>query len=249
MTEAVTLTHIREIDKHILFENDDLVAVNKPSGMLSIPDREQTEISLKDILQKKYGNIFTVHRLDKDTSGVIIFAKNSVMHKYLSERFEGRDIEKYYSGLVLGVPYESEATIDAPIMEHPTIKGKMIVHQKGKPSVTDYKVLESFGKYAYLQFRIHTGRTHQIRVHCKNMGTPILCDALYGDGTPILLSAIKKKYKLSKMEMEEQPIVNRLALHSYQLIFTLPDGQKVNIEAELPKDMRALMQQLRKHLH
>jgi 23S rRNA pseudouridine1911/1915/1917 synthase len=231
----------------IVFENDNFIAINKPAGLLSIPDRTQSEPSLKDMLLHKYGNIFTVHRLDKDTSGMIVFAKNEVTHKFLSQAFEERRVEKYYQGIVHGSPAEKKGTIDAPISEHLIQKGLMVIHRNGKPSVTDYEVIEDYKSYSLLQFQLHTGRTHQIRVHCKNIGHPLACDDLYGDGKPVLLSSLKKKYKLSKHEEEERPMLNRLALHSYCLKFTDAAGHAFNLIAELPKDMRALLQQLKKH--
>jgi 23S rRNA pseudouridine1911/1915/1917 synthase len=131
-------------------------------------------------------------------------------------------------------------------MEHPLKKGTMMIHAKGKASSTDYRVLESFGILSLVEFDIHTGRTHQIRVHSKDLGNPIAVDPLYGDGQPILLSSIKRKFKLSKNEEEERPILNRLALHAFSLKFTDPDGKIWEIEAPMPKDMSALLQQLRK---
>jgi 23S rRNA pseudouridine1911/1915/1917 synthase len=231
----------------IIFESDDYVAVNKPAGLLSIPDREQTQVSLKDMLLEKYGSIYTVHRLDKDTSGIIIFAKTEAAHKFFSQLFESRQIEKFYLGLVHGIPSPEKGTIDAPIAEHGTQKGLYVVHRNGKPSLTDYEVVEANRLYSLVQFQLHTGRTHQIRVHCKNIGHPLACDELYGDGKPILLSSIKKKYKLSKHDEEERPMLNRLALHSYRLKFTDADGNIIDLEAALPKDIRALLQQLKKH--
>ncbi|TDO26831.1 RluA family pseudouridine synthase [Sediminibacterium goheungense] len=229
----------------IIFENDFFVAVNKPSGLLSIPDRLGQELSLKDILKSRYENIYTVHRLDKDTSGIIVFAKNEESHKQLSQLFEGRDVEKFYLGLVHGKLINETGSIDASIMEHPGKTGKMITHVKGKASLTDYTVLESFRLYSWLQFQIHTGRTHQIRVHMQHLGHPIVCDELYGDPAPILLSALKKKFKLSKHDEEERPLMGRLALHSHKLSFSL-NGEKFELEAELPKDLRAMLAQLRK---
>ena len=213
--------------------------------MLSIPDRKQSEPSLKDMLKEKYGNIYTVHRLDKGTSGVIVFAKDEVAHKQLSQLFEGRDVKKLYLGLVHGVVTNPSGTIDAPMMEHPAKNGKMITHTKGKASVTEYEVLESFKLFSWVKFQIHTGRTHQIRVHMQHIGNSIVCDDLYGDPTPVLLSAIKRNYKLSKREDEERPILSRLGLHSSSLSFEL-NGEKFDFEAEIPKDLRALLQQLRK---
>ena len=177
---------------------------------------------------------------------MIVFAKDETTHKILSQKFEGRDVEKYYLGLVQGTMMNKKGTIDVPIMEHPGKTTLMMTHKKGKPSVTDFEVLEEFGNFSLVQFQIHTGRTHQIRVHMKHLGNTIVCDNLYGDGQPVLLSAIKRKYNLSKNELEERPILNRLALHSFQLKFKDADGNFHELEAPLAKDMKALMQQLRK---
>ncbi len=232
----------------LIFENDDFTVLNKPSGLLSIPDREGKEVSLKDLLQEKYAQIFTVHRLDRDTSGVIVFAKNEETHKHLSRQFEERQTEKIYVGLVIGSPAEKKGSINKPIAENTVKRGMMIIHQRGKESLTDYEVIDDFGIYSWLQFRIHTGRTHQIRVHMKDIGHPIVCDELYGDGKPILLSGIKSKFKLSKKEEEERPILNRLALHAYKLKFADTHGKVFELEAAVPKDIRATLQQLKKLL-
>ncbi len=122
----------------------------------------------------------------------------------------------------------------------------MITARKGKESITEYEVMEEAGPYSLVQFRILTGRTHQIRVHMKYLGHPIVCDALYGDGKPILVSAIKKKFKLAKDVEEERPILGRLALHAQKLVIKKMDGSTLELEAELPKDMRATLQQLHK---
>ena len=229
----------------IVFENDILVAVNKPSGLLSIPDREGKEISLKQILQHKHGEIFTVHRLDKATSGVIVFAKDEATHKALSLLFENRNTQKTYYGLVHGSISQNKGKIEEPIMPHPSGNGKMVIHAKGKSSVTEYEVLEDLKRFSWVQFTILTGRTHQIRVHTHFIGHSIVCDELYGDGKPVFLSSIKKKYHLSKSELEERPILSRLALHSASLKFILHD-EEYFFEAPLPKDLKALLQQLRK---
>jgi len=229
----------------IIFENDDFIAVNKPSGLLSIPDRIGKERSLKDHLKERYGNIYTVHRLDRGTSGIILFAKTEDSHKALSLLFEGRDMEKYYVGLVNGQMIHSKGTIDAAIMEHPGKTTKMITHVKGKASITDYEVLESFRLFSWVQFQIHTGRTHQIRVHMQHLGHSIVCDEIYGDPKPILLSSIKRNFKLAKEAEEEKPILSRLALHSFKLKFVLNDDE-FELEAPVPKDLKALIQQIRK---
>jgi 23S rRNA pseudouridine1911/1915/1917 synthase len=236
-----------KIEEYILEEDENLVAINKPSGLLTIPDREGKEISLKQILKNKYGEIFTVHRLDKDTSGIVVFAKNQETHKQLSQLFEARETIKIYNGFVLGSPSEKLGVINEPIAEHPVKRGLMTVYKKGKESITEYEVLENFKLYSWMQFKILTGRTHQIRVHMKHLGHSIVCDELYGDGKPVFISSIKrKKFNLSKNEEEEKPILSRLALHASQLKFEL-NKKTYELEAELPKDLRALLQQLRKN--
>src|SRR6185436_1322106 len=125
----------------LIFENSDFVVINKPSGLLSIPDREGQELSLKDLLKKEYGEIFTVHRLDRGTSGVILFAKNATAHKDLSLQFQTGKTKKIYLGLVIGSLDESKGSINAPIAEHPVKKGMMVIDRKGKESLTEYEVL------------------------------------------------------------------------------------------------------------
>ena len=231
----------------IIFETPDLIAINKPAGLFSVPDRFGIEISLKQILQEQTEKVFVIHRLDKETSGIILFAKNAETHKALNELFEHRKIEKYYLGLVLGSLLNTTGEIDAPIAEHPYKKGVMSTNGKGKPSLTTYEVLKDYKKYSWIKFRIHTGRTHQIRVHTKHIGHPIVCDEIYGDGKTILLSEIKKNYKLSKDILDETPILARVGLHAYQLIFEWND-KKIDLIAEPPKDIRALLQQLDKRM-
>ncbi|MEO7802769.1 MAG: RluA family pseudouridine synthase [Ginsengibacter sp.] len=230
----------------ILFENDELVAINKPSGMLTIPDRFNAELpSLYTSLQRQYDKIFIVHRLDRETSGVVIFAKNEATHKWLSGLFENRMIDKTYLGIVKGSPINKNGIINEPIAENQHQKGAMVINKRGKPSITEYKVIDDFGIYTLVKFKILSGRTHQIRVHMKHIGHPVVCDEIYGDAKPILISSFKKKFKLNSEE-EEQPILKRLGLHAYQIKFNNQAGQLMEIFGELPKDMKALLQQLSK---
>lgn len=230
----------------ILFENDDLIALNKPSGLLSIPDREGKELSLKQLLQEHYNEIFTVHRLDRETSGLILFAKTAAAHKHFCQQFEARKTVKLYNGLVIGAPLQQEGSIDAPIAENKVKSGTMIVHRRGKQALTDFKVLKDFNIYSWMQFQIHTGRTHQIRVHAKEIGHPLVGDTIYGDGRPVFLSSFKNKFNLSKNEPEERPILSRLALHASRLKIYDPRGNIVELEAPLHKDLKATLQQLEK---
>ncbi|ANH83288.1 RNA pseudouridine synthase [Niabella ginsenosidivorans] len=235
-----------KLQELILFENDDLIALNKPSGLLSIPDREGKEPSLKYLLLEKFNEIFTVHRLDRETSGLIIFAKNAEAHKHFSLQFEARKTVKLYNGLVMGAPVEQEGSIDAPIAENTVKRGTMLIHKRGKQALTDFKVLKNFKIYSWMQFRIHTGRTHQIRVHAKAIGHPLVCDAIYGDGRPVFLSSFKSKFNLSKNEPEERPLLNRLALHASRLKINDLQGNTIELTAPLHKDLKATLQQLEK---
>jgi len=232
----------------LIFESEELVAVNKPSGLLSIPDREGKEESLQQLLLQHFGNIFTVHRLDRETTGLIIFARTAEAHSWYSQQFEKRTANKWYSGIVLGSPEKKTGDIEAPIAENMARKGTMIIHRRGKPAHTGYELLEDFKRYAYLKFQLYTGRTHQIRVHAKEIGHPLVCDPVYGDGKPLFVSDLKKNFHLSKTELEERPLISRVALHASTLQIPKPDGSMLILEAPLPKDMRAALAQMRKNL-
>ncbi len=231
----------------IIYENDDLLIVNKPAGLLVIPDRFNNELpSLNKLLEKQLGQrVYVVHRLDRDTSGVICFAKTEEAHKHLSDQFQNHKAEKYYTGLVNGRVLQQEGSIDSPITYHPSNNGAMVIHKKGKESLTDYAIAEQWPLYTLLNFRIHTGRTHQIRVHMQSIGHPIVCDELYGDGKPFYLSNIKKKYNHS-LKKDERPLLSRLALHARNLVIAGMDGTTITAEAPLPKDINACVTQLNK---
>ena len=231
-----------------IFEDDDLIIVNKPAGLLVIPDRYNAMLpSLNKLLEEKTGQrIWVVHRLDKDTSGVICFAKNESTHRHLSILFQEHDVMKFYAGLVHGIVTPEDGRIESPIAEHPAANGRMIVARKGKMAITDYKVAEQWPLYALMQFQIHTGRTHQIRVHMQSIGHSLVCDELYGDGKPFMLSSIKRKFNLSGKDEQEKPLLSRLALHAYRLSFVKEDGTVINAEAPLPRDISACVKQLNK---
>lgn len=238
-----------QIAKQILEESEDFVVVNKPAGLLTIPDRQTSggPLNLHDLLEARYGKVFTVHRLDRDTSGVVVFARNAETHKLLSLQFENRQIRKSYLGLVTGRVWEKEGRIELPIAEDPSKKGRMTTVKKGKEALTTFEVLESFSLYTLLRIHIFTGRTHQIRVHMKATGHPIAMDEVYGSGKPFFLSYIKKKYRVGRFQEEEKPLMNRMALHAATLSFEDKKGQRHTFEAPLPKDFQAVIHQLRKH--
>lgn len=201
------------------------------------------------MLKKQFGEVFIVHRLDRETSGVLIFARNAAAHRHLSIQFEKHTADKFYVALVDGVMHLDEGEINKPIGEHPTIAGKMTVIGTGKPSLTFYRVLERFKNYTYVEALLKTGRTHQIRVHFKNIGYPLAVDSLYGKNSSIFLSEIKgKKYKSGKFSEEEKPILERTSLHARRLRIEHPaTGEVLEFISEIPKDMAATLTQLRKH--
>ena len=234
----------------IVYVDEQLIVVNKPPGTLSIPDRFKAEIpNLKSMLTAAYGEVYTVHRIDKYTSGVIVFARDAESHRYLSNLWMDRKPEKYYLAVVDGVPREEEGTIDLALTESMARRGKMLAHARGKESKTSYKVVEKFGQsFSLVDVRIYTGRMHQIRVHMAEIGHPLVVDELYGRRSAFKVSEIKgRKYNLRKDE-EERPLIDRQSLHAARLVIEHPTTQEMmTFEAALPKDMRALINQLRKN--
>lgn len=229
----------------IIHDDDDLIVLDKPANLLVIPDLYRHHLpNLQSILLEELGEIFVIHRIDKETSGVVLFAKTAAAHAALNERFEGRLVEKMYLGIVVGQPVEDEGRIDKPLSESNT-PGVMRVDQKsGKESVTEYRVLERFQGYSFLEMRPRTGRMHQIRVHLKALGAPLLGDRIYGDGKPFYLSSVKASYRSTG---EEKPLLDRTALHAFALSFDHPHtGVRSNHSAGLPKDMRSVLNYLRK---
>jgi 23S rRNA pseudouridine1911/1915/1917 synthase len=233
----------------ILHEDEHLLVVSKPAGLLTIPDRFSADKpNLLTQLQRHYGEVFTVHRLDRETSGILCFARNAAAHRHLSMQFEHHTADKFYQALIDGVLHHEEGEIDKPIGEHPTIAGKMTTINSGKPSLTFYRVLERFPRYTLAEALIKTGRTHQIRVHFQSIGYPLAIDALYGRRSAFMLSEIKgKSYKSGKFSSDERPLMERTSLHSTRLRVDHPaTGERLEISCPLPKDFNALLSQLRK---
>lgn len=181
-----------DIPINIIYEDEDIIVVNKPKGMVVHPANGNPDGTLvnalmsicKDSLSGIGGEIRPgiVHRIDKDTSGLLIVAKNDKAHLYLSEQIKNREITKKYVALVRGVIKENDATIDMPIGRSTKDRKKMAVRKDGKKAVTHFKVLQRFNGYTYLDIKIDTGRTHQIRVHLSEIGYPIVGDTVYSNG-------------------------------------------------------------------
>lgn len=230
----------------ILYDDSDIVVINKAANVLTIPDRyDQTLPNLKTYLSKKYGDIYVVHRLDKETSGVLLFAKNEIAHKHINDQFQIGRIDKRYQAICLN-PVEKSGLIEEHIVQSKRNPGKYEVAKKGKLSTSEYQVIEVFKQYALISIKIFTGRTHQIRVHMKHIGAPLLVDSKYGVSDKFLLSQIKR-YK-RKPEQEERPLLSRSSLHASELTIVHPTSkEEVTFYAPLHKDMKAVLSQFRKN--
>ena len=220
----------------ILYEDNDIIVVNKPKGMVVHPANGNPDGTLvnavmakcKDSLSGIGGEIRPgiVHRLDKDTSGAIIVAKNDKAHIDLSEQIKNHEVEKTYIALVKGIVSENEATINMPISRSTKDRKKMAVNKDGKNAVTHFKVLERFDKYTLLEVKIETGRTHQIRVHLSYIGYPIVGDEVYSNG--------KNEWGIKGQ-----------CLHAKSLKFKHPiTGKEMFIEAPIPQYFRNIIRDL-----
>lgn len=233
----------------ILYQDDYIIIVNKPSDILSIPDRfSPDKPNLYTWLNEAFGKTYIVHRLDRETSGIMVFARTEEAHRSLSMQFEHRETEKVYLALLDGYLYQDSGEIDKPISPRPGFPGEMMVSAKGKASLTLFKVVERFKNFTLVEADIKTGRTHQIRVHFKSIGFPLAVDPLYGRRDGFYLSEVKtNRFKLGKYVEEERPLMSRVTLHALRLTFNHPDtGERVSFESPLPKDFNAVLNQLRK---
>lgn len=232
-----------------LYEDAHLFAVDKPAGISVIPERfGKPGESLVEQLRTRHPELMVVHRLDRDTSGVLLFARDAESHRLLNMAFEAGSIGKTYLALVEGAPLWDEQTMDLPLRTNVDRRHRTVADPgRGKPAVTHYRVIERLGPYSLVEARPETGRTHQIRVHLAAAGAACAVDELYGSGHPVLLSGIKRKYRQGARE--ERPLLARLGLHASKLVFEHPGtGEAIEIEADLPKDIAATLNQLRKNV-
>lgn len=231
-----------------IFSDADIIVVDKPSGLLSIPDRFRQDLpSVKTACADEYGDIFVVHRLDRETSGAMILARNAAAHRSLNMQFDDHKVRKQYSALVTGAVAFEEHVVDIPLDRDPRRPGLMKPSARGKEAITVLRIVEKYRSASLLHCFPKTGRQHQIRLHCATIGHPILCDADYGRGGAFMLSAIKRRYNLAK-GTDERPVIARLTLHSDSVSFTHPaTGEDVTYEAPWPRDFSAAVKVLRKY--
>ena len=250
----------------ILLEDESLVAFDKPSGLAVAPGpRQGGRPTLMGLVRARFGPaIANVHRLDTEASGVVLCARTKPALDFLSGQFQSKTVGKTHYALVAVLPAGGEGTAGAPVRdasgslpaeftvdlalgEDELRPGRVRAFRKrgGKPAVTEIRVLESFGRFAWLECRPLTGRMHQVRVHLASAGAPVLNDALYGDpGSVLLLSGLKRGYKGRE---SERPLIARLALHAGSLGFVHPGTrERVEVSSPLPGEFAVALKYLRK---
>ncbi len=227
----------------ILFENDDIVVVNKPPFISSLDDRNGDTINMLRMARQVYDDVQLCHRLDRETSGALIFAKNPEAYRNVSMQFEHREVKKIYHAIADGQHRFENMEVDLPI----GIGNKGVVRidkAEGKAADTLFNTIELFRHYTLIECQPRTGRMHQIRIHLATQRASITGDTLYG-GKPLMLSKIKRGYKLSK-DQEELPILKRFALHAKQVSFKLMNNEMISVDAPYPKDFETGLKMLQK---
>jgi 23S rRNA pseudouridine1911/1915/1917 synthase len=243
-----------DIPLEVLYEDEHLVVVNKPAGMVVHPARGHLAGTLVSALIYRFEKLSTiagsarpgiVHRLDRDTSGLMVVAKTDLAHRRLSRQFEKRVVKKEYWALTSGVVERDSDYIERPVGRHPHEREKMAVRPgegQGKEASTFYQVLERFDGYSLLAVFPHTGRTHQIRVHLASIGCPVLADKQYGGRNSVRLVDLAPETK------EERVLLARQALHARRLTFNHPTtGKPLQFEAPLPQDFDQALEALRRY--
>jgi 23S rRNA pseudouridine955/2504/2580 synthase len=229
----------------ILFENDDVIVVNKPPFISSLDERGEgsSEISMLRLAKAYWDDAQICHRLDKETSGALIFAKNPEAYRSVSMQFEKRKVKKVYHAIIDGTHTFDNLLVDLPILN--VGKGSVTIsRQDGKRAETWFQSLKYYKHYTLVECRPVTGRMHQIRIHLATQRASIAGDEMY-KGEPVFLSKIKRKYHLGK-DQEELPIMKRFALHAYEVTFRINPETEVTIHAPYPKDFETLLKLLDK---
>ncbi|MBX2817147.1 MAG: RluA family pseudouridine synthase [Saprospiraceae bacterium] len=230
----------------IVYQDEDILVMDKPAGMLSVPDRYDTSLTnVAELATRVVATARPLHRLDRGTSGLMAFGLHLDAFRNMSLQFEERTIDKEYLALCHGCPTKSEGEIDKPLMLL-RAKNQVVVHPKGKSSLSQYSVVQKWQNHVLLSITPQTGRTHQIRVHLQSIGCPLIVDSLYGGLEAFYLSQIKSRYR-SGSQKEERPLLSRTPLHAHRLQFDHPSTKKrIDLTAPLPKDMKAVRYQLDK---
>ncbi len=226
----------------VFWENDDYIGVDKPSKLSTLQDRG-SGINLLSLARAQNGSIRVCHRLDKDTSGVLILAKHDEAYRHLALQFERREVCKVYHAVVTGTTNFKDENIEKPLLV--TGSGRVKVdRRKGKKAVTQVSTIENYRQHSLVVCRPQTGKKHQIRIHLASFGHPIVADRLYG-GMDVYLSAYKRGYKAK--EYAENPLIRRMALHALAIEFVGLGGEKISLEVPYPKDFKILIRQLKKY--
>lgn len=227
----------------ILFENPDIIVVNKPPFLSSLDEREGGEINLLRLAKQYWDDAQICHRLDKETSGALIIAKNPETYRSISIQFEKRRVKKVYHAIIDGTHVFENLFIDLPILN--VGRGNVTIsRQEGKHAETWFNSLRYFKHYTLVECKPVTGRMHQIRIHLATQRASIAGDEMY-KGKPVLLSDLKKNYRLGK-DQEELPIMKRFALHAYEVSFKIKGEEEITIHAPYPKDFETLLKLLEK---
>jgi len=228
----------------IIDECADYYFINKPPYISSLDERDLTASSIKNWAKEYNSDSMLCHRLDKETSGVLVIAKNPEAYRHLAMQFEHREVSKVYHAVSEGLLEFKDKEIDQPILKMSNGFGK-IDRLKGKEAVTFISTLQAFKKHTLLECKPVTGRLHQIRIHLAHLKASIAGDEKYG-GHAVFLSALKRNFNLKK-ETEEQPLMKRVALHAYSITFKGLKGEVINAKASYPKDFEVLLRQLEKN--
>jgi 23S rRNA pseudouridine955/2504/2580 synthase len=227
----------------IVFENDNYMAICKPAGISSLHERIGNANSVIEQAKLHGENLQLCHRLDKETSGVLLLSKHSKAYSHAAVSFEKRRVAKTYHAVSDGIHNFDKFEVNLPLIT--TRSGRSAVNkQKGKPCTTLFSTLENYRHFTLIECNPITGRQHQIRIHLASQSAPIAADTIYGGKQPYL-SKLKKNFTLNRTE-EERPMIARFALHAHTLEFKDMDGETLKITADYPKDMEVFMKQLRK---